>query len=187
MRTPPFPPIIEGAEYDILEGFDFLLDEMAKRGMKAVISLNNFYDSKGGFGTVINQLMSSHSTKGTLVDYLKKIVDNYYDYIHVIMSRQNSINSLTYSEDPTIMAWQFENEPDSDHCEDYLNWIEKTSKHIKNRTKHQLVSVGNLGTISQCYDEIHSIKEVDYITFQVWNKNEESLRFEEKDSLREHI
>ena len=38
---------------DLLQGLDFLLSEMGKRGMKAVICLNNFWDWSGGFSAYL--------------------------------------------------------------------------------------------------------------------------------------
>ena len=38
---------------DVWIGFDVLLDEMSKRGMKAVVPINNYWEWSGGFGQYV--------------------------------------------------------------------------------------------------------------------------------------
>jgi endo-1,4-beta-mannosidase len=37
----------------------------------------------------------------------------YKNYIHTVLTRVNTVNGRTYSEDPTVFSWELANEPTS--------------------------------------------------------------------------
>ena len=108
----------------ILKGFDFVIAELEKRGMDAVIYLNNAWDWSGGYGFYLKECGYGDSPNTNVpggyseyVDYCAnfsrepKAIEMYYNYIRTIVSRQNSISGRMYKDEPAIMAWQLCNEP----------------------------------------------------------------------------
>lgn len=182
---------------DILLGLDFLLAEMRKRNMRAVIYLNNFWEWSGGMATYLSWV-----NNGEIVDpsdantpwpaypiftaqfYREpKATALFEDYIQVITSRVNSVSGVAYRDDPTIMAWQLANEPRPGHkshdvayLPDYYQWIKKTANLIKSLAPNQLVSLGSEGVMGclespQCVIDAHKGTGIDYMTFHLWMKN----------------
>lgn len=200
MRDAIRPAISSKAEVerpDILEGLDFALAEMAKRDMKAVIFLNNFWEWSGGMATYLSWVNG-----GEIVDmadpdkpwpafalFSAKFYSNpeavglYHRYVSQLLERKNSVTGKLYRDDPTIMAWQLANEPrpgdgkqSQPNLPNYLDWIENTAKLIKSIAPQQLVSVGSEGIMGclgmkDCFLAAHSDNGVDYATFHMWPKN----------------
>jgi mannan endo-1,4-beta-mannosidase len=179
---------------DLLEGLDFLLDEMGKRNMQAVIFLNNYWEWSGGMaqynawtnGEKVadpdnpnlgwNEFMRLSATFYTNEEGNKL----FKNYIEKIINRKNTFNDLFYYEDPTIMAWQLANEPrpwgSGKQIEDYYKWIDSTAKFIHSIDPNHLVSTGNEGTMgslksNEYYLNAHKSKYIDYLTFHLWVKN----------------
>ena len=155
---------------DVWIGFDFLLNEMGKRGMKAVVPINNYWEWSGGFG----QYVEWHG--GDFDDPLSfytipEVQRHFEDFIVYMLNRKNTVNGILYKEDSTVMAWQLSNEPRVKDCGIYQNWINKTSVLIKSVAPNHLVSLGNEGTITQCAKEGNEIITLDYVTFHCWAQN----------------
>lgn len=155
---------------DVWLGFDFLLDEMRKRGMKAIVPINNYWEWSGGFG----QYVEWHG--GDFNDPLSfytmpEVQKHFLQFIDIMLNRTNTINGIKYSNDSTVMAWQLSNEPRVEDCGLYQVWIRNTTNFIKARAPNHLVSLGNEGTITPCAKEGNDVKELDYVTFHCWAQN----------------
>ena len=121
----------------VLDGLDFFIAEMGKRGMKAVLVLNNFWQWSGGMA----QYVSWHEGTpipypgdwGKFMDYSAKFYDCaecqtwYRDHIKMIITHINPYTGLPYSDDPTIFAWELANEPRRYP----FSWIRETAAYIK--------------------------------------------------------
>jgi mannan endo-1,4-beta-mannosidase len=185
-------------EYDeeLLVGLDFLLDEMAKRKMKGVLYLTNYWEWSGGMTQYIawadgtpaydpevqgwKHYMNTSATFYTN-NKANELLRNYIKYI---VRRKNSVSGKYYSEDPTIMAWQLANEPrpgwtDSlftNTFEQYYQWVDEASTYIKSLDTNHLVSTGNEGLkgsleSEECYLTAHQYKSIDYMTMHLWPLN----------------
>lgn len=180
---------------NLLKGIDFLLDEMAKRDMKAVLYLTNFWEWSGGLTAY------QYYTKGKLVhandpnhpwpafaDWSANFYKDeaakqmYYDYTKFILNRTNSINNIPYKDDPTIMAWQLCNEPrtagdEKNHDANlpyYLDWIKTTAALIRSIDKNHLVSLGHeslQGANNRRSTIIAAHEHIDYTTSHIWPQN----------------
>ena len=182
---------------DILVGLDFLLAEMAKRNMKAVIYLNNFWEWSGGMATYLSWVRD-----GEFVDMSDpnhpwpefawfsaqfysepKAVALFNHYVKTVLTRTNSVTGLAYRDDPTIMSWQLANEPRPGDGEAsrpnlpaYYQWIKDTAALIKQHAPNHLVSIGSEGTmgcinLEECVINAHTDTGIDYFTFHLWLKN----------------
>ncbi len=177
---------------DILKGLDFLLMEMHKRNMHAVIYLNNFWNWSGGMAEYNTWsengkgVQESGDDYDPVMDYTATFYGNqkaqelYIHYVYSIVTRKNTYTGINYNEDPTIMAWQLANEPrpgrNTFWLDEYYRWIETTAQFIHNIDHNHLVSTGSEGTIGSLQDSTiffnaHKTKYIDYLTFHLWPKN----------------
>ena len=175
---------------DILDGLDFLLSEMKKRSMKAVIYIGNFWGWSGGFpqefkwaggGTIPFPAPRGTSTWSKYCEYISQFYNNataveyYYNNIRELLGHRNVYmeGSPKYSEDPTIMSWELANEPEpykTEYKTTYLEWVKKSLELIKSLAPKQLRSIGNSGFRSDIYYE-ESTGMADYATVHVWVQN----------------
>lgn len=193
------PAIIQTPhEYDeeLLAGMDFLLDEMAKRELKAVLYLNNFWQWSGGMSQYVSWFTGKPVFDPDVTNEWNPFMENsasfyrleaaqqlYRAVIKHVITRKNTINGKMYNQDPTIMSWQLANEPrpgsDSDgrvNFSVFKNWIHETAKYIHELAPKQLVSTGSEGSMGalrdmDLYIDSHSSSYVDYLTFHMWIKN----------------
>ncbi len=176
---------------DVLEGLDFLLSEMQKRDMYAVVCLSNFWYWSGGLSQyvswVTNEAIPYPNDTDNWEKYMRftaKFYTNndaihaYNKHINTIISRVNSITNIPYSEDATIMSWELANEPYAiQNKKAYLQWIEDSSSLIKQLAPNQLVTIGGEGntpfpwlTNNNCLSD-YSFDSLDYITIHIWIQN----------------
>ncbi|MGD8176404.1 glycoside hydrolase 5 family protein [Marinimicrobium sp. ARAG 43.8] len=181
---------------NLLKGLDFLLAEMAKRDMKAVLYFNNFWQWSGGMSQYVSWLTGDPVVDPDLTGKWNEFMDNsarfyrlpeaqrwYRDAIKTVVTRTNTINGRRYNEDPTVMSWQLANEPrpgshihGPEHFDAYKTWIHETAKYIHSLAPYQLVSTGSEGARGalddiELFREAHASPYVDYLTFHMWLKN----------------
>ena len=144
----------------VLEGLDYLLDELEKRDMKAVLYLNNAWEWSGGFSTYLEWAGAGKAVNPAIdgypvyMEYASRFVTNdsamnmAANHVRNIVSRKNSITGKPYSESPAIMSWQIANEPrcfDPANKEKFAEWIQNTASLIKSIDPNHLVSTGSEG------------------------------------------
>jgi len=146
------------------QGLDFMLAEMAKRDMKAVLYLNNFWQWSGGMATYTSwstgKVAADPDVTGDWNTYINTSASFYRDAkaqaafefaVRQLIGRRNSVTGRAYNQDPTIMSWQLANEPrpgvdgDSRYFDAFSKWIDGTAGFIKKLAPRQLVSTGNEG------------------------------------------
>ena len=192
-----FQPELGVYDESLLKGLDFVLSEMGKRGMHAVIYLNNFWEWSGGMAQYVSWIKGEpfpkpilderdrpafmeHSARFYSIPSAMKV---FRDYTSMLIKRTNSITGVPYRDDPTIMSWQLANEPRPGRPEDvqsnktsYLNWIKETANFIKELDSGHLVSTGSEGLVGsglskEIFLSAHEIAEIDYLTFHLWAYN----------------
>ncbi len=194
---PPSQPELGKYDERVLDGLDFLLAEMGKRGMVAVIFLNNYWVWSGGMAQYIswieneqvpNPFMEQYSwddfMKFSARFYSHKGANAYYrNYIRMLVDRTNRYTNRKYRDDPTIMAWQLANEPRPgagdwgiDNFDCFAQWIDSTARFIKSIDPNHLVSTGNEGlggTIwsQELCERINQFENIDYMTVHLWVLN----------------
>ncbi|OHX64406.1 glycoside hydrolase 5 family protein [Flammeovirga pacifica] len=175
---------------EVFVGLDFLLDEMKKRDMKAVMVLNNFWTWSGGMPQYLQwagkgevpypQISKDYNT---FTNYSKQFYADekaskmFENHLKVLINRTNSINKIKYTEDATIMAWQLSNEPRGySEVDAYHKWIKQTAGLIKSLDPNHLVSLGAEGDspgpnagINTLKD--NDVKDIDYVTIHIWAQN----------------
>ncbi|MEY4929957.1 MAG: hypothetical protein RI909_681 [Bacteroidota bacterium] len=178
---------------EVLAGLDVLLNEMGKRDMTAVVVLNNFWQWSGGMG----QYVKWHT--GDSIPYppphwngnwdnfqnyvarfytLPEAVNHFNACIEKVVNRKNTINGLSYREDPTIMAWELANEPRGiNQAEVFYAWIHTTATRIKELDKNHMVTTGAEGytpspeSAGTDFIRMHNSPAIDYTTAHIWIQN----------------
>lgn len=194
--SPAFIKADGSYDESLMKGLDYLLAEMNKRDMKAVIFLNNFWEWSGGMST-----WNGWTNIGTPIDpaktgdwtgfmrfsakfYTNEVANEQFrKYIETLVTRTNTVTGKSYTEDPTIMSWQLANEPRPGQGQEsmkdvpaFVEWIDQTAAYIKSLDSNHLVSTGNEGTMGsleseEVYIDAHDTQNVDYLTFHMWAKN----------------
>ena len=174
----------------LLQGLDFLLAEMQKRSMHAIMCLGNFWQWSGGFAQYVSwadgtsipypeqfgwTTFENYSASFYVNDKAKSM---YNQAVDLIVSRVNTLSGMKYSADPTIMAWELANEPRGQNQPDaYVKWVADTAARIKHLDTNHLVTTGSEGlTASQDNTKtrpefVHALPGIDYLTFHIWVQN----------------
>ena len=181
----------------LLDGLDFLLAEMGKRQMYAVIYLNNYWEWSGGMAQYVSwfeqtEVPNPFYPKYSYDQFMKfsarfyhneKANQAFREYVKMLVERKNKYTSELYRDDPTIMAWQLANEPrpgwgdgGEQNFVAFSKWIAETAAYIKSLDPNHLVSTGNEGTAGsmgseELYQEIHRYSGIDYMTAHLWAYN----------------
>jgi mannan endo-1,4-beta-mannosidase len=172
----------------VLDGLDWLISEMGRRRMKAVVVLNNFWPWSGGMSQYL-----VWSGKGPIpypprwAEYQKYTAAFYSDlkskkrfeaFLKVIIRRKNKYTGLAYNEDPAIMAWELANEPRGDWNAVAMDrWLHETASLIKKWAPRQLVTTGCEGETASPesagvdFVENHAGPAIDYATMHIWVQN----------------
>lgn len=186
----PLPGVLNDT---LLRGLDYLLLDLERRGMKAVLYLNNAWEWSGGYGAYLEwagrgpcpdpardgyREYVSYVAQFVLCDSAKAMAAN---HIRAIVSRVNTLTGKPYTQSPAIMAWQIANEPrpfaaDSLHKQAFAKWIARSAALIKSLDHNHLVSTGSEGRYG-CEDDIdlwtaiHSDPNIDYALIHLWPYN----------------
>jgi mannan endo-1,4-beta-mannosidase len=190
-------------DYDeaLLAGLDYCLAEMAKRNMRGILFLSNYWQWSGSFAQYVRWI-----TGGTIPDPDKPVmakgdwhafmqfsasfyqtpaaVELYRGYVASLISRRNTVNGRIYRDDPSIMTWELANEPrpcadDSTAAKDvpiFCDWVDSTAQFIHAQDPNHLVCTGSEG-IWGCLEKpeifiaAHKSPAIDYVTVHMWLKN----------------
>jgi mannan endo-1,4-beta-mannosidase len=180
----------------LLQGLDFLMAELAKRDMTAVLYLNNFWQWSGGMTQYLNWFEGTPAIDPNVTrDYegfiaatarfyrSAKAQEEYRRVIRAIVQRRNTVTGKRYVEDAAIMSWQLANEPrpgnskaGAEEKTRYVQWIADTAGYIHSLDPNHLVSSGSEGVAGsardeELYERAHRAASVDYLTYHLWPKN----------------
>lgn len=188
----------------ILDGLDYLMQQLERRKMVAVLYLNNAWEWSGGYGFYLENsgagkaVQPNEAGYSAYIKYASQFSTNekaqqlYYNHLNFILNRTNRYTGKRYIDDPAIMSWQIANEPrafDRAVLPAFEKWIAKAAALMKQIDKNHLVSIGSEGAFG-CevdYDvwmRICADKNVDYCNIHVWPYN---WSWAKKDSLLQNL
>ena len=188
----------------ILSGLDYLMKELGKRKMVAVLYLNNSWEWSGGYGYYLQQAGAGTAPRPNedgypaYMNFVSQYASNekahklFYDYVKFIIGRTNRYTGKKYVDDPAIMSWQIGNEPrafSKEALPDFEKWLTETSALIRRLDSNHLISIGSEGAWGcensyDVYERICSDKNVDYCNVHLWPYN---WGWANKDSLDEDL
>ncbi|WP_348800391.1 glycoside hydrolase 5 family protein [Flavobacterium adhaerens] len=178
---------------DLLDGLDFLIYEMGKRNMYAVLYLTNNWEWSGGMSQYLEwngygpvpvpaippntwpQYMAYTEQFHSCEPCMKALEE----HTKFIIGRTNSYSKKKYTEDNTIMAWQVGNEPRLFTVENeakFTAWLNNFINLIDSLDKNHLISTGSEGLNSsndviEIFERTHQNPNIDYLTMHIWPKN----------------
>jgi mannan endo-1,4-beta-mannosidase len=170
-------------EYDgsVLDGLDFLLAEMGKRGLRAVMVLNNFWQWSGGMAQYVSWFEKTPipypGDYEKFITYAAKFYTYaecqywFHDHIAMLTARTNPYTGLKYRDDPAVFSWELANEPRRYP----QSWIDETAAYIKSLDPNHMVTTGSEGAPpgepTQDFVKTHSAPGIDYVTIHIWPQN----------------
>ncbi|NMH27419.1 glycoside hydrolase 5 family protein [Flavobacterium silvaticum] len=194
--TVPYALQPKQGQYDaaVLDGLDYLLSEMKKRDMVAVLYLTNNWEWSGGmsqylewngYGEIPNPNLKPENTWPKFMDYVSQFhscgacKEALEKHIRYVIGRTNAYTKTKYTEDPTIMAWQVANEPRIFKVENekaFTNWLDETVNLIDSLDKNHLICTGSEGKAGSnddiaAFERTHQNPKIDYLTMHIWPKN----------------
>ena len=177
----------------ILDGLDYLMAELEKRDMKAVLYLNNAWEWSGGYGTYLEWTGEGRTPDPTIDGYkeyvsqVSKFVTNdsakqlAANHAKNIVTRNNRYTGKPYSDSPALMSWQIANEPrafasDSITKNEFAKWIASQAALIKSLDSNHMVSTGSEGKYGcevdiDLWNRIHTDPNIDYGIIHLWPYN----------------
>ncbi|MEW5311635.1 MAG: hypothetical protein WDW38_003333 [Sanguina aurantia] len=140
---------------DEFKGLDYIVDSAARHGIYLVIALGNMWASYRSPEDFMSMAGVSPAGKTILDFYTDPAVRQVYrDHLTAMVSRVNTHNGLTYSQDPHIMLWDVMNEPNCPGCTKtsdqatFSSWLGEMASHLKAAAPNQLVTLGMEGHFS---------------------------------------
>jgi mannan endo-1,4-beta-mannosidase len=190
-------------DYDeaLLAGLDFCLAEMARRDMRAILFLSNYWQWSGSFAQYVRWITGENipdpdrpvMAKGDWHAFMQfsarfyqtpAAVELYRDFTSRLIHRRNTVNGRIYRDDPAIMTWELANEPrpcadDSTLARDvpvFCDWVDATAKFIHAKDPNHLVCTGSEGIWGslqkpEVFIAAHKTPAIDYVTVHMWLKN----------------
>lgn len=177
----------------VLDGLDYLMAELEKRGMTAVLYLNNAWEWSGGYGEYLHWAGEATPPDPTLdgyrqyVDYVARFVHSdsakamAARHVKYIVGRTNRYTGEPYSSSKALMSWQIANEPrafaaDSATKAAFAEWIAGQAALIRSLDPNHLVSTGSEGAVGcegdiDLWTAIHSNPDIDYGIIHIWPAN----------------
>lgn len=185
----------------LLRGLDFCLAEMAKRDMRGILFLSNYWQWSGGFAQYVRWATGEnipdpdrpviaggdwHAFMQFSATFYQNPGANelYREYISRLLNRRNTVNGRIYRDDPAIMTWELANEPRP--CADettaardvpiFCDWVDTTARFIRERDANHLVCTGSEGIWGclqkpEVFIAAHESRAIDYVTVHMWLKN----------------
>lgn len=175
----------------LLDGLDYLLYELEKRNMQAVLYLHNAWEWSGGYEQYYSWATGEEPII-PILDGWPKYMSNasrflsndvakamYDDHIRFILTRTNRYTGRAYRDEPSIYAWEIANEPrafDEAHKKVFVQWIDHAVRIIKNLDPNHLLTTGSEGVWgcemdSDLCQAIHALPDIDYMTCHIWPYN----------------
>ena len=175
----------------IFDGLDYLMAELGKRDMTAVLYMNNSWEWTGGY-TVYLEWAGLGKAPVPAVDgwnaYRERV--GYYAqndsakamfkrHVQHVVTRTNRYTGLKYTEDPALFAWQIGNEPrpfGNENFAAFEEWVLDVAAQIKSLDPNHMVATGSEGKwgcegdVAMC-ERIHANKNIDYLNFHLWPLN----------------
>jgi mannan endo-1,4-beta-mannosidase len=129
-----------------LERLDRAVKLAGERGIGLILTLTNYWPDYGGMPQYrewlglpdVNDFYRDARAKST-----------FQNWVHALITRQNPLTGLSFSEDPTILAWEIANEPRSTGktgSTDLLTeWLREMSEFVRVYAPNQLIAAGDEG------------------------------------------
>ena len=175
----------------IFDGLDYLMAEMGKRDMVAVLYMNNSWEWTGGYTVYLEWAgegkapipavdgWDAYRERVGLYAQNEKAKALFKQHVENVITRTNRYTGVKYIDDPTIMAWQIGNEPrpfGEENFAAFEEWVLDVAAQIKSLDPNHMVATGSEGKWGcegdtlMC-ERIHGNANIDYLNFHLWPLN----------------
>lgn len=175
----------------ILDGLDYFMSELGKRGMTAVLYLNNSWEWSGGYSVYLQWAGHGRAVVPAIdgwpayMEYVKQFVHSdsakalFANHVRNIVTRTNRYTGKKYADDPALMSWQIGNEPrafSEEGKEPFARWMAEVAAQIKSLDGNHMVSSGSEGSWGcegdiALFEQIHADPNIDYLNIHIWPYN----------------
>ena len=168
------------------KGMDAALESMQRRGMQAVIYMNNAWEwSEDGYRSYLEKAGAGRQPHPAVEGYgeymgtMWKFASNkdavalFQEHVRRMVTR--------YKDNPAVFSWQICNEPrpfseDPAAIDDYIAYLHSTAELIKSIDPVHFVSAGTEGAMGCNKDwgiwrRVHECGAIDYCTIHIWPYN----------------
>jgi mannan endo-1,4-beta-mannosidase len=184
---------------DLLAGLDFCLAEMAKRNMRGILFVSNYWQWSGGFAQYVRWITGEtipdpdkpaigRGNWGAFMRFSARLYVTpaanqlYLDYVTSLINRRNTVNGRIYRDDPAIMTWELANEPRPgtdaavSGVPEFTRWVDATARFIHEHDPNHLICTGSEGIHGSLdkpdvFVASHKTPAIDYVTVHMWLKN----------------
>lgn len=177
---------------DVLDGLDYLIAQMGRRDMHAVMVLNNMWWWSGGMaqyenwfgGGPIPYAGAEHSWDEFQAYSVKfysnpRAIEAYRNHIRFLINRKNPYTGRLYRDEPAIMSWELANEPAGVNAvAAFQVWLRTSAAFIKSLDTNHLVTTGcvggqDSGSGNESVDFARDNRDpnIDYATAHIWPEN----------------
>ncbi len=168
-----------------------LADELKRRGVFAILIMNNFWHWSGGMCQYLawagkGPIPYPPPHPGGSWDGYQKTAAQFYSSDEALSLYDDLLRRLVpqLSTNPMVI-WELANEPRGiNNVKRFSTWIDKTARLIRSMAPGQLVTTGSEGqTASPSYAGVDTVRDhqsplIDFITFHLWAENWGWLRAE---------
>lgn len=134
----------------VFQALDFVVSEAKRFKIRLILSLVNNWEAYGGKPQYVKWGKDAGLNLTSDDDFFSHpTLKSYYKtHVKAVLDRVNTINNITYKDDPTVFAWELINEPrcESDPSGDKLQaWIQEMAVYVKSIDPKHLVEIGSEG------------------------------------------
>jgi mannan endo-1,4-beta-mannosidase len=123
----------------VMSGLDYFMAEAYKRGLKVILSFTSNWTPAGGVDFYAEAVGKEHN------DFFSDpgAKELYKKFVEQVVTRKNTIRATSYSEDPTIFAWNLINEPVCRGCEagTIARWVNEMAPYVKGLDSNHFLTV----------------------------------------------
>lgn len=181
------------------ETLDYALDIARQNDVKLIIVFTNYWTDFGGVTQYVKWSDKANGIDTTSKKYSADLSKFYTDslckqyyksYINYFLNRTNSVNGLSYKDDPTVMAYELMNEPRNPGKDPSIltSWASEMSDYVRSIDSNHLIALGDEGFYSGkeseaydgqskdsyngsqgiSYDDIIKLKNINFGTYHLY-------------------
>lgn len=153
-ERPRSPEAIQPAPGELREqslvALDRVIAEAERRDVLLILVLSNYWDDYGGLPQYLRWLgLATDYDHRALAMRDPRVLDAMTRYMRAIVTRRNTLTGRTYSDEPSILAWELMNEPRGTNLHDggraFAAFIHGLAEAVKRAGARQLVVAGDEG------------------------------------------
>lgn len=148
------------------ERMDYALNVAKEKGVKLILVFTNYWKDFGGVAQYVKWADKHNGIDVTDKSYSPDLSKFYTDeyciatfknYMNYFVNRVNTVNGLTYKDDPTIMGFELMNEPRNPGKDPSIvtNWVKTMTDYLRSLDSKHLIALGDEGHFANRADDAY--------------------------------